>query len=114
MTEKRYAKFNEDGKTLQVGIGVDAEFYKSIGMELMDVEIAWDGNYYVAGKAPEKPQTAILQEELSAQLNILSSTDWYSSRLIDTGVAIPEEVKSQRQAARERIDEIRAKLAKLS
>ena len=30
MAEKKYAKFNEDGKTLQVGLGTDADFYKSI------------------------------------------------------------------------------------
>lgn len=111
--EKKYAKLNDDGKTLQVGIGTDEEFYKSIGMELMDVELAYNGQYYPAGQAPEKPKTDILREELSEQQNILSSTDWYAIRYADSGVEIPADIKAKRQAARERIDEIRAELKEL-
>ena len=112
-TEKRYAKFNADGKTLQVGLGVDAEFYKSIGMELMDVELGYNGQYYPAGQAPEKPKTDILREELSEQQNILSSTDWYAIRYADSGVEIPADIKAKRQAAREKIDELRAESEQL-
>lgn len=39
-------------KTLYV-----SDFYKSIGMELMDVEEAYNGGWYVAGKAPVKVTT---------------------------------------------------------
>lgn len=111
--EKRYAKFNSDGKTLQVGVGyIDIEFYKRIGMELMDVELAYNGQYYPAGQAPEKPKTDILREELSEQQAILSNTDWYAIRYADIGVEIPADIKAKRQAARERIDEIREALEK--
>lgn len=113
MAEKKYAKFNEDGKTLQVGIGVDAEFYKSIGMELMDVEKGWDGAYYKEGQTPEKPRAVIIEEELNEQQKILSSTDWYAIRYADSGVEIPADIKAKRQAAREKIDELRAELKEL-
>lgn len=108
--EKRYAKFNADGKTLQVGVGVDAEFYKSIGMELMSVEKGWDGAYYKEGQAPKKPRAIIIEEELNEQQNILSSTDWYAIRYADSGVEIPADIKAKRQAAREKIDELRLEI----
>ena len=113
MAEKKYAKFNDDGKTLQVGLGTDENFYKSIGMTLMDVEKSWDGSWYPAGQVPEKPRTIILNEELAEQQNILSNTDWYIIRFADSGVEIPANIKTQRQAARERIDEIRFELGAL-
>lgn len=51
-----YAKIiNEETKEVSVGVGTNAEFYKSIGMTEMDVEQSWDGCWYVKGYAPEKP-----------------------------------------------------------
>lgn len=59
-----YAKIiNEETKECQVGVGTDAEFYKSIGMTEMEVEHAYNGNWYVAGFAPVKP--APTHEEVS-------------------------------------------------
>lgn len=54
---KKYAKIlDAERGTYQVGIGTDEEFYKSIGMELVDVEKGYDGNWYLAGKAPSPPK----------------------------------------------------------
>lgn len=44
----------------EVGLGdlndpAVAEFYKSLGMEIMDVEQSADGNWYVSGEVPENP-----------------------------------------------------------
>ena len=39
----------------------------------------------------------------------LSGTDWYATRLAETWKPIPEEITTQRNAARERISELRAK-----
>lgn len=51
-----YAKIiNEETKVCSVGIGTDTEFYRSIGMSEMDVEQAYDGQWYLKGYAPEKP-----------------------------------------------------------
>ena len=52
----KYAKIiNEKTKQCEVGLGTNAEFYKSIGMTEMEVELAYNGSWYVAGYAPEKP-----------------------------------------------------------
>ena len=111
--EKKYAKLDENGN-LQVGIGTDVDFYKSIGMTLMDVEQGWDGNWYLEGQVPQKPQKNVLQEELQEQQDILSSTDWYAIRFADSGVEIPADIKAKRQAAREKIDELRAEIEYLA
>lgn len=104
---------NEETKACSVGVGTDEEFYKSIGMKLMDVEQAWDNNWYLVGYAPEKPKENTLREELAEQQSILSDTDWYAIRYADSGVEIPADIKAKRQAAREKIDELRAEAEQL-
>lgn len=52
----KYAKIiNEETKLCEVGLGTNAEFYKSIGMSEMEVEKAYTGDWYVKGYCPEKP-----------------------------------------------------------
>ena len=59
----KYAKIvNEKTKEVSVGIGTDIEFYKSIGMEEMDVEQAWDGSWYLSGHLPEKPGPSVEEQ----------------------------------------------------
>lgn len=54
---KKYAKVvNEETKACEVGLGTNSNFYQSIGMTEMDVEQAYDGNWYVLGFAPIKPE----------------------------------------------------------
>lgn len=56
MIETRYAKIiNEETKEVQVGVGCPDEYYVEIGMTEMGVELAYNGLWYVAGFAPEKP-----------------------------------------------------------
>ena len=51
-----YAKIiNEETKQCEVGTGTDSAFYQSIGMSEMEVEQAYDGQWYLKGYAPEKP-----------------------------------------------------------
>lgn len=45
--------------------GTNHAFYESIGMTQMDVEQGYDGQWYVAGYAPEKPQEIIDAEALA-------------------------------------------------
>ena len=50
---KSYAKIiNKETKECSVGTG-NIEFLKSIGMTEMDVEQAYNGNWYVVGYAPQ-------------------------------------------------------------
>lgn len=60
---KKYAKIvNEEKGLVTVGIGTKEEYYKSLGMEEMDVEQGADGKWYIAGKAPAPPQEEVLKE----------------------------------------------------
>ena len=63
---KKFAKIeNEQTKVCSVGIGTNNKFYESIGMKQMDVEQGYDGQWYLAGYAPEKPQEQIEAEALA-------------------------------------------------
>ena len=46
---------DENIKLCEVGLGTNEEYYKSLGMTEMDVEQAYNGDWYVAGYAPQKP-----------------------------------------------------------
>ena len=62
----KYAKIINEQNQCEVGIGTNADFYKSIGMEEMEVEQAYDGQWYVKGYAPEKPAPTV--EEIQKML----------------------------------------------
>ena len=52
---KKYARIiDETLKKCVVGVGSNENFYKSIGMQEMDVEQAYDGNWYISGYAPKQ------------------------------------------------------------
>lgn len=46
---------NDKTKQCDIGTGTNIAYYKSIGMTEMDVEQAYDGQWYLVGYAPEKP-----------------------------------------------------------
>ena len=54
---KKYAKIiDEQTRQVSVGTGTNKMFYQSVGMELMDVEQAYNGDWYVLGYAPSEPE----------------------------------------------------------
>ena len=53
-------------KECSVGLGTDVNFYRSLGMEEMDVEKAYNNKWYVKGFAPIAPEPTI--EEQVAKL----------------------------------------------
>ena len=54
---RKYAKIiNEETKLCDIGDGTNSAFYKSVGMTEMEVEQAYDGQWYLAGYAPTKPE----------------------------------------------------------
>lgn len=61
---KKYAKVVNEQKQCEVGLGTNYAFYQSIGMVEMDVEQAYDGNWYIEGYAPKKPEPT--KEEIQA------------------------------------------------
>lgn len=77
----KYAKIeNETTKQCSVGLGTNIKFYQSIGMTEMDVEQAYNGQWYVAGYAPtpgEKPKEEILAEKRVIRNRYLQDSDKY-------------------------------------
>lgn len=65
---KRYARIiNEETKACEVGLGTNSAFYQSIGMTEMEVEQAYDGQWYVLGFAPKKPEPTKEEQQKARQ-----------------------------------------------
>ena len=104
----KFAKIiNDETKQCDVGSGTNIEFYRSIGMIETEVEKGWDGQYYLVGHAPEKPQNIINSEQITELQNYLNNTDWFAVRFAETGVPVPDDIKAARQSAREEISRLR-------
>lgn len=77
---KKYAKIiDEATKQVQVGVGCPDEYYIEIGMTLMDVEQAYNSNWYVKGYAPieTEPTEDELKERVREVRNgYLQDTDF--------------------------------------
>lgn len=83
----KYAKIvNEETKECQVGTGTNVKFYQSIGMTKMDVEQAYNGQWYIAGYAPAKPEPTE-QEKAQARIaelkQMLADADYWTSKHVD-------------------------------
>ena len=62
---KKYAQIIDNKtKLCSVGIGTNTDFYKSIGMKLLDVEQAYNGQWYLRGYAPEKTLDELKEKKL--------------------------------------------------
>lgn len=73
-----YAKIiNEETKQCDVGIGTNAKYYKSIGMTEMDVEQAYNGQWYVRGYAPAEPETEKQARVRGIRNQMLDESDKY-------------------------------------
>lgn len=96
---------NQETKQCEVGVGTNTEFYKSIGMAEMEVEQAYNGDWYLKGYAPEKPEAVINAEKVAEARKYLQDTD-YIWNVIREGDATEEhyaDVISKRKEARELI-----------
>ena len=70
MTKKYAIITNQETKTVDVGLGTDEQFYKSIGMTEMDVEQAYNGSWYLQGYAPQKPEPTVQEQIRSLEEQI--------------------------------------------
>ena len=79
---KKYAKvINKETKACEVGTGTNSKFYQSIGMTEREVEQAWDGAWYLAGYAPQKPQEEKEKEVKDVREQYFADyVDWYQSK----------------------------------
>ena len=63
---KKYAQIIDNTtKQVNVGTGTNTTFYKSIGMTEMEVEQAYNGQWYLQGYAPTQPIEEVRQAKLS-------------------------------------------------
>lgn len=73
---KKYAKIiNEETKLCEVGLGTNNNFYASIGMEEMEVEQDYAGNWYLAGYDPAKPEEVLAEEKRADRDRLLQDSD---------------------------------------
>ena len=95
-------------KECSVGLGTDINFYRSLGMEEMDVEKAYNNKWYVKGYAPVKPQEEINAERIAELKRLLTDTDYKAIKYSEGLISEEEyaEVKAQRQAWRDEINQL--------
>ena len=90
----KYAKIiNEETKACEVGLGTNTAFYQSIGMVEMEVEQAYDGSWYAAGFAPEKPEPTYEEVSETRRGLYIEKVDPITAqiqRLRDEDVTTPE------------------------
>ena len=92
-----YARIvNEETKEVSVGLGTDVEFYKSIGMKEMEVERAYNGEWYLKGYAPVKPEPT-LEEQVSSLEQTYGMTRWQREGILAEGSLYSDYTKSKAQ-----------------
>lgn len=99
---RKYAKIiNTQTGLCQVGIGTNTDFYKSIGMVILDVEKAYDEQWYLVGRAPQAPEPTYQELRRAAYPEIGEQLDMiYWDKVNDTNMW------------QEKISEIKAKYPK--
>lgn len=107
-----YAKIiNEETKLCEVGYGTNSKFYESIGMTELDVEQAYNGEWYLKGYAPSEPQSDIDKKKVKEAHKYLNDTDWVACKIAE-GSATREdyaEIIQKRQEARDTINSLENK-----
>lgn len=93
MVKKYGVIISEETKEVRLGAGVDDEYYKSIGMDLLNVEQAYNGGWYLAGCAPVKPEPTVEEQvaelETRCQMSrwqregILAAPEMYSALTVE-------------------------------
>ena len=78
--KKFYEIVNETTKEVNIGLGNDFEFYRFIGMVEGEVEQAYNGNWYLAGYAPEKPVEQTVAEVRAERDRRIDAVRWRIER----------------------------------
>ena len=109
----KYAQIiNKKTKLCNVGLGTNEEFYKSIGMIPLEVEQAYNGDWYIEGYAPQEPApTEEEQREKRAnayQLEVDPITS-HISRLRDMEQTeeVVAEIEKLKQERDDKVEEIK-------
>ena len=110
-----YAKIiNEETKEVSVFLGTDIYWAVSCGFSEMDVEQSWNGQWYVSGFCPKKPESVIKQERIDELKSLLDGADYWGQKYIDGEYTAEEweQKKAQRMAWRAEIRQLEAELEK--
>ena len=87
MAERTYARIiNEETHEVQIGVGCDAAYYIEIGMEIMNVEQAYNGRWYVLGYAPTPPEPTVDEKKDAVRMvrdQYINDIEWRVSRYRD-------------------------------
>lgn len=91
-----YKIIDEKTKKVNVGLGTNTEFYKSIGMIEGEVEQGYDG-WYLKGHAPQKPLEDLKKEKIQELKNncqnyIYSKYPIYKQLNAASGLATEDEI----------------------
>ena len=98
-----YAKIeNQENKECSVGLGTNTAFYKSIKMEEMDVEQAYNGSWYLKGFAPQEPALTYAQKrkaeypDIAEQLDMIywdkvNNTNLWQEKIAEIKAKYPKE-----------------------
>ena len=78
----KYAKIiNEETKQCDVGFGTNYLYYSSIGMTEMKVEQAYNGQWYVKGYAPLKPEPTDEEQRQAREIAYTTEVDPITSHI---------------------------------
>lgn len=103
----KYAKIvNEETKAVNVGLGTNIEFYKSLGMTEQDVEQAYNGQWYLTGYAPIQPAPT-LEEQLIAKEQEYGMSRWQREGILAEGSAYSDYAKAKAQELEDLAEQIR-------
>lgn len=116
----KYAKvINNNTKECSVGIGTNTEFYESIGFTKQDVEVAYDGRYYLQGFAPSEPVEELKQKKLEELDNncknyIYSKYDVETQLNMSNGLYTAEEQETMKIFITEQRDKCHALIEEIN
>lgn len=103
----KFAKvINEETKQCDVGLGTNTEYYTKLGMTEQDVEQAYDGNWYLVGYAPTKPEPT-LQERLEQLEQEYQMNRWQREAILDPNSPYSDFAKERAQELEDLAEQIR-------
>lgn len=74
---------------------------------LEEIEPEGDVRRFKVVPIPEPTEEELKKARIAELQNYLNETDWYAVRFAETGVEIPNEIREERQSAREEISRLR-------
>ena len=105
---KKYAKVvNEITKQCDVALGTDIEYYKSIGMTELDVEQAYNGQWYLAGYAPQQTEKERLQQQVEQKETEYGMTRWQREGILAQNSEYSQYTKVKAQEIEDLAEQLR-------